>query len=107
MKCVFFIINMVVRPKMYVKIDFVGLTSIKCSQTTIPGVLIHLDVLWYGLPNVNFSIMHPCNTFGLWTVNKKSEEFVTLHSDFLEMSYKLNIKMKCLAPLHLGDVKNF
>ena len=23
------------------------------------------------------------------------------------MSYELNIKMKCLAPLHLGDVKNF
>ena len=28
--------------------------------------------------------------FGLWTVNKESEEFVTLHSDFLEMSYELN-----------------
>ena len=41
--------------------------------------------------------------FGLWTVNKKSEECVTLHSDFLEMSYELNIKMKFLAPLLLGD----
>ena len=60
-----------------------------------------------GLPNVNFSVMHPCNNFGLWTVNKKLEECVTLHSNFLEMSYELNIKMKCLAPLHLGDVKNF
>ena len=60
-----------------------------------------------GLPNVNFSIMHPCNNFGLWTVNKKLEECVTLHSNFLEMSYELNFKMKCLAPLHLGDVKNF
>ena len=60
-----------------------------------------------GPPNVNFSIMHPCNNFGLWTVNKKLDECVTLHSNFLEMSYELNIKMKCLAPLHLGDVKNF
>ena len=51
--------------------------------------------------------MHPCNNFGLWTVNKKLDECVTLHSNFLEMSYELNIKMKCLAPLHLGDVKNF
>ena len=57
-------------------------------------------------PNVNFSIMHPCNHFGLWTVNKKLDECVTLYIDFLEMSYELNIKMKCLAPLHLGDVKN-
>ena len=45
--------------------------------------------------------------FDLWTVNKKSEEFVTLHSDFLEMSYEFNIKMNCLTPLLLGDVKNF
>ena len=45
--------------------------------------------------------------FGLWSVNKKSEEFVTLHSDFLEMPYELNIKLKCVAPLLLGDVKNF
>ena len=45
--------------------------------------------------------------FGLWSVNKKSEESVTLHSDFLEMSYELNIKMKCMTPLLLGDVKNF
>ena len=51
--------------------------------------------------------MHPCNNFGLWTVNKKLDECVTLHNNFLEMSYELNIKMKCLAPLHLGDVKNF
>ena len=45
--------------------------------------------------------------FGMWSVNKKSEEFVTLHSDFLEMSYELNIKMKCVASLLLGDIKNF
>ena len=53
--------------------------------------------------------MHPCNNFGLWIVNTKSAECVTLHSDFLEMSSELNIKMKCvaLAPLLLGDVKNF
>ena len=44
--------------------------------------------------------------FGLWRVNKKSEEFVTLHSDFLEMPYELNIKIKCVAPLLLGDAKN-
>ena len=50
--------------------------------------------------------MHPYNNFGLWTVIKKLEECVTLHSNFLEMSYELNIKMKCMAPLHLGDVKN-
>ena len=52
---------------------------------------------------MNFSVMHPCNNFGLWTVNKKSEECVTLHSDFLEMSYELKIKIKFLAPLLLGD----
>ena len=50
--------------------------------------------------------MHPCNNSGLWTVNTKSEEFVTLHSDFLEISYELDIKMRCVAPLLLGDVKN-
>ena len=47
--------------------------------------------------------MHRCNNFGLWIVNKKSEECVTLHSDFLEMSYELNIKIKFLATLLLGD----
>ena len=51
--------------------------------------------------------MHPCNDFGMLTDNKKSEECVTLHSDFSEMSYELNIKMKCVTPLLLGDVKNF
>ena len=30
-----------------------------------------------------------------------------MRSNFLEMSYELDIKMKCLAPLHLGDVKSF
>ena len=34
-------------------------------------------------------------SFGLWTVNKKSEECVTLHSD------------KGVAPLPLNDVNNF
>ena len=43
----------------------------------------------------------------MWTVNKKLDECVTLYSDFLEMSYELNIKIKCLALLHLGDVQNF
>ena len=43
----------------------------------------------------------------MWTVNTKSEKCVTLHSDFLEMSYELHIKIKFLAPLLLGDVKNF
>ena len=33
------------------------------------------------------------------TVNTKSEECVTLHSDFLEMSYELNFKMKCVISL--------
>ena len=50
--------------------------------------------------------MHPCNSLGLWTVNKKSEECLTLQSGFLELSYELNINMKCLALLLLGDVKN-
>ena len=45
--------------------------------------------------------------FGLRSVNKTLEEFVTLHSDFLEMPYELNINMKCVAPLLLGDVKYF
>ena len=64
------------RSRMCVEINFVGLTSMKCTQSTFPGVLKHLGVLWYygisrnGLPNVNFSIMHPSNNFGLWTVNK-------------------------------------
>ena len=56
---------------------------------------------------MDFSIMHPCNNFGMWTVNKKSEECVTLHSDVLEMSYELNIKMECVVPLLQGDIKNF
>ena len=43
----------------------------------------------------------------MWTDDKKSEECVTLHSDFLEISYELNIKIKCVTPLFLGDVKNF
>ena len=30
-----------------------------------------------------------------------------MHSDILKMSYELSIKMKCLTPLRLGDVKNF
>ena len=56
---------------------------------------------------MNFSVMHPCNNFDMWTVNNKSEECVTLQSDLLEMSYELHIKMKCLNSLLLGDVKNF
>ena len=47
------------------------------------------------------------SNFGLWTVNKKLEKCVNLHINFLEMSYyELYIKMKFLAPLLLGDVKN-
>ena len=30
-----------------------------------------------------------------------------MQCDFLEMPYELNIKMKCVAPLLLGDVNNF
>ena len=52
---------------------------------------------------MNFSVMHPCNNFGLWTVNKKLEECVTWQNDFLEMSYELDIRMTFLAPLLLGD----
>ena len=47
MYCVFIITNMVSRPTFCVEISFVGLTSIKCSQSTFPGVLKHLGVLWY------------------------------------------------------------
>ena len=50
---------------------------------------------------MNFSVMHPCNNFGLWTVNKKKSE--ALHSDFLEISYELNIKMTFLLSLLLGN----
>ena len=40
----------------------------------------------------------------MWAVNKKSEKCVTLHSNFLEMSYELNIKKTLImAPLLLGD----
>ena len=42
-------------------------------------------------------------SFGLWTVNKKSDKSVTLQNDFLEMSYEFNIEIKFLAPLLLGD----
>ena len=52
---------------------------------------------------MNFSVMHPCNNFGPWTVNKKSEEYVTLQNDLLKMSYELNMRMTFLAPLLLGD----
>ena len=52
---------------------------------------------------MNFRVMHPCNNFGLWIVNNKSEECVTLQNEFLEMSYELSIKMSFLAPLLLGD----
>ena len=45
--------------------------------------------------------------FGMWSVNKKSEEIVTLHSYFMEMPYELNIKKKCVVPLLLSDIKNF
>ena len=48
---------------------------------------------------MNFSVMHQCNNVRMWIVNKKSEECVTLHSGFLEMSYELNIKMKFLYGL--------
>ena len=56
---------------------------------------------------LKFQIYDLSYHFGLWTVNNKSEECVTLHNNFLEMSYELNIKIKCLASLLLGDVKNF
>ena len=48
---------------------------------------------------MNFCVMHPCNNFGPWTVNKKSEECVTLENDLLEMSYELSIRMTFPAPL--------
>ena len=80
---------MVYRPTFCVKINCVSLTLIKCTQSTFPGVLTHLCALWCVVNSsmMNFSVMHPCNNFGLWTVNKKSEECVNVHSYFLEMSY--------------------
>ena len=52
---------------------------------------------------MNFSVMQTCNNFGIWTVNKKSEECVTLQNNFLEISFELNLRMTFLAPLLLGD----
>ena len=52
---------------------------------------------------VNQQVNDLLYNFGLWTVNTKSEECITLHSDIVEMSYELNIKMKFLASLLLGD----
>ena len=45
MQCVFIIINMVSSPEYCVEINFVGLTSIKCTQSTFPRVLTYLAVL--------------------------------------------------------------
>ena len=65
------------------------------------------SISWNILHIVDFSNMHPCNDFGMWTVNKESEGCIILHSDFLKMSYEFNIKMQCVAPLLQGHVKNF
>ena len=127
MKLVFIIINTVSIPKIVVDINFVGLTSIKCTHNYISGgaqiytcrcvmvwsqfvcdITIKIKRIEIYFPLwISIYIMHPCNNFDLWTVNKKSEECVTSHSDFLEMFYGLNIKVKCMAPLLLGDVNNF
>ena len=37
---------------------------------------------------LKLQIYDPSYNFGLWTVNKKSDKSVTLHSEFLEMSYE-------------------
>ena len=37
---------MVSVPTYWVEINVVGLISIKCTQSTFPGVLKHLGVLW-------------------------------------------------------------
>jgi len=98
MKYVFIINNMFFRPTFCVEINFVGPISIKCTQSTFPGVLTHLcafskhscmcisQFLEIDSSMTNFSIMHPCNHFDLWTVNKKSEKCVTLHRHYVQMS---------------------
>ena len=54
-----------------------------------------------------FIIIHPCNKFGMWTVNRKWVEMCDFHSDYVKMSYGSHIKIKILAGLLLGDFKNF
>ena len=84
---------MVYRPTFCVKINCVSLTLIKCTQSTFPGVLTHRGVLSCEVHflkqtshYMNFIIIHPCNNFGLWS-DKRWGNCVTLHSDFVEMSY--------------------
>ena len=43
---VFILINMVSRRMFCVEINFVGLILIKLTQSTFPGVLKHLGILW-------------------------------------------------------------
>ena len=61
---------------------------------------LEIDIsLWI---SVAFSIIHPCNNFGLWTVNRKWGKWLTLHSDYVKMCNGSHIKIKILAGLHLG-----
>ena len=64
---------MVFRTTFCVEINFVGLTLIKCTESTFPGVLKYLGALWYEvhflkynrLLIMNVSVIHPCNNFGM------------------------------------------
>ena len=74
---VFILINMVSVLKCCVEIKLGGLTSIKCTQSTFPGVLKHFrcmdgvkPISWNRLLIMDFSIIHLCNHFDLWTVNR-------------------------------------
>ena len=60
---------------------------------------------WSILKSQIYDLLH---NFVLWTVNRTvGAKCVTLHSDFVKMSYALHIKIKFLAPTLLGDFKNF
>ena len=77
---------------------------IDCPQTKIVTLLTKMVNFDQILKSYIYDLLY---YFGLWSVIKKSEECVTLHSDFLEMSYELYIKMKCVAPLRLGDTPSY
>ena len=59
---------------------------------------MHIDKNGKFVSNLNISDLRPTCIVSFWSVHychKKSEEFLTFPGDFLEMSYELNIKMKC------------
>ena len=70
------------------------------SGTNVTGYWIRVNRPQYSCKSSGFACIFKHHSFRLnkmWSVNKKSEEFVNLHSDSLEMPYELNIKMKFVA----------